>query len=116
MNVSFEESAQRGHTDDFVRADEMQQHSESTKGVFRKEQEGSTEDQKYIDFDDNDKEEDDIPLTQNTHRARYVNSSDENQDSVDSKDIDVTAHSDSGNEGDIFSKWAEKKKGDKLQR
>ena len=47
----------RGNTDDFVRADEMQQHSESTKDVFRKEQEGSTEDQKYIDFDDNDKEE-----------------------------------------------------------
>ena len=69
-----------------------------------------------IDFDDNDEEDDDIPLTQNTHRARYVNSSDENQDSVDSKDIDVTAHSDSGNEGAIFSKWAEKKKGDKLQR
>ena len=116
VNVSFEESAQRGNTGDFVRADEMQQHSESTKDVFRKEQEGSTEDQKYIDFDDNDEEDDDIPLTQNTHRARYVNSSDENQDSVDSKDIDVTAHSDSGNEGDIFSKWAEKKKGDKLQR
>ena len=116
VNVSFEESAQRGNTDDFVRADEMQQHSESTKDVFRKEQEGSTEDQKYIHFDDNDEEDDDIPLTQNTHRARYVNSSDENQDSVDSKDLDVTAHSDSGNEGDIFTKWAEKKKGDKLQR
>ena len=50
VNVSFEESAQRGNTDDFVRADEMQQHSESTKDVFGKEQEGSTEDKKYIDL------------------------------------------------------------------
>ena len=116
VNVSFEESAQRGNADDFVGADEMQQHSESTKDVFRKEQEGSTEDKKYLNFDDNDEEDDDISLTQNTHRPRYVNSLDENQDLVDSKDIDVTAHSASGNEGDIFSKWAEKKKGDKLQR
>ena len=117
LNVSFEEVAQRVQTHD--EHDETQEESGSTEEIVEAEHEGSTVETGDINFDDDDDEDYEMPLTQNTHRPRYINSLDENEDSLDSKDskdIDTTANSDSGNEGDIFPKWAEKKKGDKLQR
>ena len=96
----FEELAQQAQTQD--EHDETQEESGSTEEVVEAEHESSTVETGDINFEDYE-----IPLTQNTHGPRYVNSLDENQDlldSKDSKDIDATAHSDSGNEGDIFSK------------
>ena len=112
LNVSFEEIVQWVQTHD--EHDETQEKSGSTEEVVEAEHKSSTVETGDINFDDDNDEDYEIPLIQNTHRPRYINSSDENEDlldSKDSKDIDATAHSDSGNEGDIFSKWAEKKEG-----
>ena len=117
LNVSFEEVVQWVQTQD--EHYETQEESGSTEEIVEAEHEGSTVETGDINFDDDDNEDCEIPLTQITHRPRYVNSLDEKEDSLaskDSKDIDATVNSDSGNEGDNFSKWAEKKKGDKLQR
>ena len=117
LNVSFEEVAQWVQTHN--EHDETQEESGSTAEIVEAEHEGSTVETGDINFNDDDDEDYEMPLTQNTHRPRYVNSSDENEDSLDSKDskdTDATGNSDSRNEGDIFSKWAEKKKGDELQR
>ena len=117
LNVSFVEVPQWVQIHD--EHDETQEESGSTEEIVEAEHEGSTVETGDINFDDDDNEDYEMPLTQNTHRPRYVNSLDKNEDSLDSKDskdVDATANSDSGNEGDIFSKWAEKKKDDKLQR